>query len=71
MSARKIAECQRIGGDMEPDRFHGTQAAQRAHLRAVEHRRAQRLVVGDRGAYAFLLVKGRNQLHRIEKARDG
>jgi len=35
MSARKIAKGQCVSSNVEPNRFHRAQAAQRSHLRAV------------------------------------
>ena len=71
MRPGEIAQGQRVGSDVQADRFHRADAAQRAHLRAVEHRRAQRFVVGDARPDALRLIQRRDQLHRVKKARDG
>ncbi len=70
MRAGEVAQRQRISRDVEADGFHGADAAQRAHLRAVEHGRAEGFVVGDGRADAFLLQQGRDFLHRVEELRN-
>ena len=71
MRAGEVAQRQRVGGHVQADRFHRADAAQRAHLRAVEHGGAQRFVVGDAGADPLVLKQRRDFLHRIKKTGNG
>lgn len=71
MRAREVADGQRVGGDMKADAFHHAHRAQAVHLRTVDHRGGDRLVVGQDGADAVLLGDFRNRLDAIEEAGDG
>ena len=71
MRAGQIADGQRVGGDVEADAFHHAHRAQAVHLRAVDHRGGERLVVGQDGADAVLLRDFLDRLDAVEKAGNG
>jgi hypothetical protein len=56
MRAREISQRQRVGGDVEADRFHRAHGAERAHLGPIEHGGAEGFVVGNASADALFLV---------------
>ena len=71
MCAGKITKRERICRHVQADRLHRANAAQRRHLRTIEHGRAERFVVGDAPANAVGFEQGSDFLHGIEETRHG
>ncbi len=67
MRSSQVAQRKRVGGHMQADAFHHAHRAQPVHLRAVDHRGGERLVVGQDGADAVLLGDLLDRLDTIEK----
>ena len=71
MRAGEVAERKRVGRDVQADAFHHAHRAQAVHLRAVDHRGGERLVVGQHGADAVLLGDFLDRLDAVEEAGNG
>ena len=55
MRTHQIAQCQRVRSHMRAHTFLNRDRPQTVHLRAIDHRRAKRLVVGNGSVDATLL----------------
>ena len=67
----EVSQCQRIGGDMDADVFHGRHGTEGHHLRAVDRGGGEGFVVGLKGADALLLEQVLDVAHGVEESGDG
>ena len=67
MRAHQVAQCQGVRSHMRANTLLHRDRPQTVHLRAIDHRRAERLVVGDGGVNAMLLQQAAQSTCDIKK----